>query len=260
MARRSIDNTPQTPIGRRDVFGASRTRYKNAFYEDLRGFAIFDDPLDVIASMPEVTGQEYLDPEPWMGDVTARLADAYTDLDRMPGRRPLPDIRDERLTQALALGKRQTEAFKFAGYKVPMPELLLDRKVLHRIAYHRRLGLDACAVTVERIIAEYAAVGFAKVSDAVEWGGNRVVLKDSASLDDRTQRAVASVTESLNGVSIKFHPKVAALDTLAKINGMLKEKVELSGPDGKPIEQQITRDMDPVKAAEAYADMIRTGA
>ena len=40
---------------------------------------------------------------------------------------------------------------------------------------------------------------------------------------------------------------------------MLKEKVELSGPDGKPIEQNITRDMDPRKAAEAYAELLKEG-
>ena len=257
--RKVIADDPPQRSKRRDVFGAPRTRYKNTFYADLKGFAIFDDPLDQIARMPEITGAEYLDEEPWMSDVTARLADAYEEADAMPGRRPLKDIREERLAQALALGKRQIEAFKFAGFTSLMPEVLLDRGILHRIAYHRRLGLDACAVTAERIIAEYAAIGFAKVSDAVEWGDGQVILKESTELDANTRSAVMSVSKGQFGISLKFHPKNAALDTLAKIKGMLKEKVELSGPDGKPIEQNITRDMDPRKAAEAYAELLKEG-
>lgn len=258
MSRRKIMPEFKTPPGRRDIFGAPRTRYKNVFYADLKGFAVIDDPLDAIASMPEVTGAEYLDPEPWMADVTARLSDAFLNADDMPGRRPLADIREERLAQALALGRRQTEAFMFAGYRIPLPEILLDRNVLHRIAYHRRLGLDACAVTAERVISEYAAVAFAQLGDAVEWGGASVVLKESNALPGDTRKAVASVTQGQFGVSLKLHPKTPALDKLAQILGMLKEKVELSGPDGKPIEQ-ITHDTDPRKAAELYAEMLREG-
>ena len=238
--RKVIADDPPQRSKRRDVLGAPRTRYKNTFYADLKGFAIFDDPLDQIARMPEITGAEYLDEEPWMSDVTARLADAYEEADAMPGRRPLKDIREERLAQALALGKRQIEAFKFAGFTSLMPEVLLDRGILH-------------------LIAEYAAIGFAKVSDAVEWGDGEVILKESTELDANTRSAVMSVSKGQFGISLKFHPKNAALDTLAKIKGMLKEKFELSGPDGKPIEQNITRDMDPRKAAEAYAELLKEG-
>ena len=261
MTRRRVMDEPVTPPGRRDVFGAPRTRFKNSFYRDLKGFAIFDDPLDQIAMMPEVTSADYLDAEPWLLDVTARLSDAYQAANDMPGRRPLLDTRSERLAQALAAGKRQVEAFKYAGYMMLIPEVLLDRGVLHRVAYHRRLGADACAVTCERITAEFAAIAFAKVSDAVSWEGRRVWLKNSDELDDRTQSAVASITQGQHGISLKFHAKNDSLQALAQIMGMLKNKVELSGPDGKPIESlQITPDMDPRKAAEAYAELLREGA
>jgi hypothetical protein len=259
VARRKIVDEPKVREGRRNIFGAPRVRYKNRFYDDLKGFAIFDDPLDQIAKMPEVTEASYLEEEPWMNDVTARLADVYLHSDDMPGARTLSDVKLERLSQALALGLRQIEAFKFAGYRVPGPEMLTDRALLHRIAYHRRVGADACAVTSERIVAELAAVAFSKVSDAVDWDGKNVVLKPSNELDPATQRAVASVSEGQFGISLKFHSKPDSLQALMRFKGMDKQKVEVSGPDGKPIEQAITRDMDPRKAAEAYADLLKEG-
>lgn len=257
MPRRPFFNFETKP-GRRDVFGAERTRYKNRFHEKLKGPKPPDDLLDKIVSLPEVTEAAYLSEEPWMADVTARLANSFEHSADMPGRATLGDIREERLAQALACGMRQTEAFKFAGYTCPMIEVLTERAVLHRIAYHRRVGVEACGVTSERIVAELAAIAFSQVGEAVEWSGNSVRLKDSTTLNPDTLRAIAEVKEGQWGVSLKFHSKLDGLRVLAQFKGLLKEKVELSGPDGKPIET-ISREMDPSKAAEAYAELIKQG-
>ena len=258
MRRKVMDN-PLTPAKRRDIFGAPRSRYSNRFRNALKGRQAPDDPLDLIVSLPEVTDAPYLDEEPWMADVTARLSAAYEDADAMPGCTPLHDVREERLSQACACGMRQIEAFKFAGYSTTFPEIFHDRKLLHRIAYHRRVGADACAVTAERIVAELSAIAFSKVSDAAKWAGGQVSLKPSETLPSNVQRAIASVSQGRDGITIKHHSKVDSLRILSQFKGMLKDKVELSGPDGKPIEQNITRDMDPRKAAEAYAELLKEG-
>ncbi len=248
-----------TPPGRRDIFG-SQARRKTAIDKSrMRGKALKDDPLDKIVVLPEVLNAGYFDEEPWMADVTSRLAAEYDDVDAMPGRKPLGDIREERLSQALAIGTRQVDAFAYAGYRLTLPEVMTDRGVLHRIAYYRRLAIDACAVTCERIMSEISAIAFAQIGDAAEWDGDSVTLIPSKMLPAQAKRAIAEVKKGQFGVSLKHHNKMDGLKVLAQIRGMLKEKVEISGPDGKPIETAVTRDMDPRKAAEAYADLIKQG-
>jgi hypothetical protein len=245
--------------GRRDVFGEERSRYRNPVYQarKLTGRKQPNDLLDELVERPALEDATFMHEEPWMQEVTALLVGEFGHSDDMPGRKVLANIRNERLAQALSAGMLLKEAFVFAGFPVALPELLLDRELLHRIAYHRRVALEACGVTNERLVSELQSIAFARSTDAVAWDGNLVRLKSSEELDRDTQRAVSEVKAGQWGVGIKFHPKQPALAALMTMKGMLPNKVEMSGPNGKPIETNITADMDPRKAAEAYADLMK---
>lgn len=114
-------------------------------------------------------------------------------------------------------------------------------------------------VTKERIIAEYAKIGFADIRKTVSWqgeviteednpdGGDVLVIKNiysnavklisSDEIDDDTAAAIAEVSQSAQGgLKIKFHDKKGALDSMAKHLGMFVEKHEHTGKDGAPIE------------------------
>jgi len=98
-------------------------------------------------------------------------------------------------------------------------------------------------VTQERIVAELAKVGFSDMRNFTEWGPGGVQLKDSSDLEPGQAACVAEVSESTtkDGGSIRFklHDKVAALHLLMKHLGMLRDKVELTGKDGGPIESKF---------------------
>lgn len=47
-------------------------------------------------------------------------------------------------------------------------------------------------------------------------------------------RAIKKISESKNGLSVELHSKQAALDTLGRHYGWLKDQVEMSGPGGGP--------------------------
>lgn len=87
---------------------------------------------------------------------------------------------------------------------------------------------DRLEVTAERIVAEYAKIGFANISD---------LMKEGMSFEDvvKLPRNVSAAIESVNiittqtdfttttNVKIKMHSKTAALDALGKHTGIYKE-------------------------------------
>lgn len=96
-------------------------------------------------------------------------------------------------------------------------------------------------VEVARVQREYARIAFADIRKAVRWANgvrmtededgvpileSQVMLVPSAEIDDDTAAAISEIAMTKEGIKIKFHSKIAALDALSKIKGMFIEKVE----------------------------------
>lgn len=98
-------------------------------------------------------------------------------------------------------------------------------------------------MTVAAIKEEYAKIARADVRKAIRWRNeprvveeeddegvkiieSRVLLIPSDEIDDDTAAAISEITQTKEGIKIKFHSKIAALDALSKINGMFVEKTE----------------------------------
>lgn len=175
------------------------------------------------------------------------------------------NARHERFAQEVAAGKSATEAYVVAGYSgteaaaaVSASRLLKNANVRQRISEIQAEAAKRAGITVEKVIAELAKIGFADIRRAVEWRGsltreqdnpdggdvlvikeifsNHVRLLDSDKIDDATAAAIAEVKQSpTGGLSIKFHDKQAALVNLGKHLGMFVEKHELTGKDGEPL-------------------------
>jgi phage terminase small subunit len=115
--------------------------------------------------------------------------------------------------------------------------------------------VDRYAATQERIVAELARIGFASMADYVRVQPDGTAVVDLRDVDDDQFRAVSEVTVEQAGdigdddqpvpvkrVKIKLHDKRAALVDLARIQGFVVDRKEISGVGGKPIEveQQVT--------------------
>jgi phage terminase small subunit len=76
-------------------------------------------------------------------------------------------------------------------------------------------------VTVDRVLAEYARIGFADMREFVDWGPDRFRLRDNNLLAARHGGAVKHVDPPGNGKagSIRLHDKHAALTVLARHTG-----------------------------------------
>lgn len=78
-------------------------------------------------------------------------------------------------------------------------------------------------ITADRVLAEFARIGFADMRDFVDWGPERFALRDDKLLSEWQGGAIARVEPPTNGkpASIRLHDKHAALDVLARHTGLL---------------------------------------
>lgn len=120
-------------------------------------------------------------------------------------------------------------------------------------------------ITADRVLQELASIGFANKRDVVRWGikevafgfddegkrvsadriGDATVVQyipapfvepiNAEDLPDDVVRAVKKVALGVNGFTIEMHDKVGALTKLGDHLGMWKQKLEVGGPDGAPL-------------------------
>lgn len=121
----------------------------------------------------------------------------------------------------------------------------LMRKDEVRKAIDARLAEQAASSDLARarLIAELEAIAFANLGDVATWneGGDLIVMSSS----DLPPAALASLKEVRSTTStrstvykaIKQHDKVRAMALLAKIQGLVTEKVEHSGTVGLTLTQ-----------------------
>jgi len=164
----------------------------------------------------------------------------------------LKNKRWEIFAQQVAKGSTAGDAYAKAGYK-PNPKnadrLKKTEVVSLRIEELSAIGAQKAGVTIERIMAELARIGFSDITKAVQWGealalpavdagdGSKldavivqgVALVPSADLPPDISAAISEVRKTKEGISIKFHDKVAALLNMGKQLGMFKDKLEHSG-------------------------------
>lgn len=130
-----------------------------------------------------------------------------------------------------------SKAAKRAGYltnPAKSGRALLNSGTIRFIIMCRQQELrDVSQVTAQAVLHELSKIGFANIGDYVEFDNNVVTLRDSKDVDTS---AISEVHSTQYGVKIKLYSKQAALESIGKHLGMFKEKVEITGKDGGPLE------------------------
>ncbi|WP_363347134.1 terminase small subunit [Methylocystis echinoides] len=192
----------------------------------------------------------------------------------------LHNPRHEIFAQEIAKGASQREAYRAAGYEgenedavdASASRLLTDAKVVLRVQEIQANAAKRAEITIERTLLELAKIGYADIRKAVRWGegvavrdadgnetvSNGVSMLDSAAIDDDTAAAIAEVAQTRDGIRVKFHDKLAALDKIGKHLGMFSERVELTGKDGGPIETKGDQALT-IETARKLAFLLETG-
>lgn len=71
-------------------------------------------------------------------------------------------------------------------------------------------------ISEERIIGELAAIGFSALTDYAEWDKETITLKNSEDLSPEQAAAIHEVAHLKDGIRLKTHSKLRALELLGK--------------------------------------------
>ncbi len=150
-----------------------------------------------------------------------------------------------------------TQAYKRAGYSaksdniaaVEASKLLRNPKVEARIKELMDNRSKRTEVTADKVLAELAAIAFAKGSDFAKVVDEPIISNGSYVMDPDTgkiktyksvevfptdkipedkQKAIAGIKEGKYGIDVSTYDKVKALELLGRHLGMFKDKVELT--------------------------------
>lgn len=158
-----------------------------------------------------------------------------------------------------------------AGYSAKTARQIGQRLLTHvdiqaEISRGMKAREERTEITQDRVLQELAKIGFADARDVVNWGikevafgfddegkrlppdqiGDATVVQyipapfvEPVNRDDlppAVAKAVKKVALTTNGFTIEMHDKVGALQKIGDHLGMFRQKVEVSGPDGGPVE------------------------
>lgn len=152
-----------------------------------------------------------------------------------------------------------------SGAKQEAYRLMAMPVVQERIAELQAARSDRTAITADRVLEEAGRIGFAKITDLVRWGvkevaigfdadGKRLAPQDigdavmvhhelapflepinSDELPEHVKAAVSEVALTKDGLKLKLHGKVEALNLAARHLGMFVDRHEVTGAGGKPL-------------------------
>ena len=99
-------------------------------------------------------------------------------------------------------------------------------------------------VTGSRVVEEIGRVAFAKMTDFARVEDGRLIITDTRQLTEDQQAAIQEISETVGEhgrtIKVKLHPKMDALDKLAKVLSMYRERVEVSGTVNHDHEHTLT--------------------
>lgn len=147
---------------------------------------------------------------------------------------------------AIRAGYSEKSAQQIGAENLLKPVILTAIDV-RRAALSKKLEIDA-----ERVLREYAAIAFAQLTDYVQiatkphykfgvhpltgkldmipvGGYQQVTLTDTATLPEYKLAVLAGIKQGENGIEIKMHDKIKALEALGRHLGLFNDKLQLEG-------------------------------
>lgn len=167
--------------------------------------------------------------------------------------------KQQRFVEEYLVDMNATQAAIRAGYSAKTAEqggaqLLGNIKVAAAVKEGRERLAQKAGVTAEKVVAEYAKLGFANMLDYIRVVDGSPVV-DMSTINRDMGAAIGEVTsevymertgdpenpvEPVKRTKFKLADKKGALDSLARHLGMFTERHEHSGPDGGPIPNKYT--------------------
>lgn len=169
--------------------------------------------------------------------------------------------KQQRFVEEYLVDLNATQAAIRAGYSPKTANeqgarLLVNVSVQAAIQEAMKSREQRTEVTQDRVVKELSKIAFGDPRNVMTWGPSGVKLKASTELTDDEAAFVSEVSETTTehggSLKLKTNDKLKALELLGRHLGMFKEKVEVTGKDGGPVESQtVIVDDAAIKAAIA---------
>jgi phage terminase small subunit len=147
-----------------------------------------------------------------------------------------------RFVEEYLIDMNATAAAKRAGYAPKRADVIgyenLSKPVIQAALNAAQRERSArTGITADRVLREIARVALADPRNVMRWGPGGIELKDSASLTDDEAACVMEISETRSensgSMKVKLHPKIAALEQLAKHVGLYDtQKLDITNSDG----------------------------
>lgn len=132
-----------------------------------------------------------------------------------------------------------TQAAIRAGYSPNTASVIANEnlsKPYLKAYIEKRMGkrIERTEITQDKVLKELAKIGFANIDDYVEVETDKhdnkiVTIKLTKDIPEDKISAISSIKQGANGIEVKLHDKVKALENIGRHLGMFKDKVEISG-------------------------------
>lgn len=137
-----------------------------------------------------------------------------------------------------------TKAAEWAGYsKAAAPQQASRLLSIVKVQQAVKAELEKRAAShdelVSQLIENYTKLAFSNIGQVCEFNGMIVKVKNSEDLPAEALACVKKVGMTKEGVAVEMHDKRGAMDSLAKILGMLTEDFRLRDQDHESIVEKL---------------------
>jgi phage terminase small subunit len=119
--------------------------------------------------------------------------------------------------------------------------MLHHREVAQTIERERAAAAARLNISADRVKDEMARIAFADIGMVADWGAGGVTLKEKAELSPHDRAAVAELSSEKAGAQrtyVKMHSKQRALDSLAKLLGLIGPGAKTTAPSAAELEKE----------------------
>jgi len=138
-----------------------------------------------------------------------------------------------------------TEAARRAGYRAPEAAASNNKRSAATMDYARAL-LALQGMGPEEVVARLSVIARGSAADFLKVTEDGNVQLDWARAEERAAMGLLRKVKfrADGGVEIELHDSLKALELMGRIHGLFKDRREISGPEGGPVQVEATKSLD----------------
>lgn len=127
-----------------------------------------------------------------------------------------------------------TQAAIRAGYSIrtanEQAARLLANVSIKKALDEKRLEIaESSKLKVSDVIDELKRIAFSDITQVTSFSAAKAKVKSSRKLSEDAKKTIASVSQTQNGLTVKLHDKVKALELLGRYLNIFTDRVEVEG-------------------------------